>query len=173
MNLINKLRLRNVKVYQFEHINFKRIEQGYDCKVIRKESHVKFPKFTLPKGVTEAEAFKVLSYMYEQAMLEVFNENQEGLVASELAVVKVLVANLKDYGFNILGMTEDEAKKLYSWESNYKNRDISKYTKQGCDWRVDFTKKEIKQIYAKNNLVLPSVDVKAPSAEFSEIIIKK
>ena len=155
MKLINKLRKKHLDTYQISYVNIEERREGYDDKRVRFENYVHFEKFKRPEGMNEEEIYKVISYMYKKAHLALLMKNEK---FSKIDILKIINANLKNFHFNVVGLTDDETKNLFLLDGNTGWTKIFKYKLAGEKWMRDVDREEVERIY--NNLDLPLPELK-------------
>ena len=163
MGIIKKLinteneNLEKFDTYQFEYVESKKVVHGYDDKVLRLENHISFKCFKLPEGMTEEEAYNVLSYIYKQTTREIVKLNDANLTKER--IIKNVNANLCDFGFVEAETTED-VKKLYLVQANSDWKLQLSYTYKGESWYNSTVEEDyIEEVYSSLGLNLPQVQI--------------
>ena len=158
MGLIaNAIEKENIKTYQMEVVEFNKVSHGYDNKQLGVEKHVKYNCFTLPEGMTEEQAYSVLSYYYKKISHNLAKDNN--VIITKEMIANNLNANLETLGFNISSNTE-LVKTLYVVQSNSNWKLRLRYQFKGEKWyNSQVTKEEVEEIYLGLGLDMPTLKV--------------
>lgn len=156
MGLIKDKIEQTVKdTYQFEFIEVQKIIHGYDNKHLKLEKHTKFQHFKLPEGMTEAEAYNVLSYIYNKVSHNLAKIDDKHITKEKL--IKNVQANLENFYFKTVEDCE-LAKRLYLVQADTDWKTRVRYSFKGDKWHnANVTKEEVSDIYANLNLDLPEI----------------
>lgn len=134
-------------IYRLHHIEYLNIGEnyGYNIKGMRDYT---FRPFLLPDGLTEEEAFKILSYLtnYLEKNLNI----PAGSLQSVIDLNRVL--DLERFGFKRVecNCDDERLKHLFTLYGRTERFDRSKYRKKYFEWYTeDVTREEAKRIYAK------------------------
>lgn len=162
MSLIKDMTYEQLDTYQFEFVEFKKIINVEDEK-LNMEDHKLFKSFKLPDGMTEQDAYKVLSYMYKKASRSLAALGNVRITKEKL--VKSVNANLVNFGF-VETEEMEQSKKLYVIEDNTDWRTALRYRFEGETWYLySVTEDEIAEIYAGLGLNLPTFVVESAQKE--------
>lgn len=156
MKLVNKLRKRHLDTYQISYVNIEERREGYDDKRVILENYLHFEKFKRPEGMNEEEIYKVISYMYKKAYMDLLMKAEP---FSKTDVLKIVNANLKNFHFHVLGFSLDETKNLFVLEGKAGWTKTLKYKIAGEKWMKDVDRAEVEKIYNNLDLRLPELQV--------------
>lgn len=139
----------NQSIYRLYYVNYHRIGSRYGQSGIGMINWA-FDPFTLPKGMTREETFKVLSYLTD------FIEKKDGIESCSFSSVKVLnnVLDLERFGFKKV-KEDDESKILDLFTINGRValfKQSSMYQRYFEWYSEGVSREEVEEIYAKHNM---------------------
>lgn len=175
MSLLTKLRKRNVNVYQIKYVEYTKLEQGYDCKIIYRERHVVLPKFKRPAGMTEEEMYKVLSYMYTVIKSKRLDQLEGHVISENMVTAEEVLKNmaevLDDFHFEVVEDENVESKTLYVLDGDKKKSKARiKSDLEESRWGRKFSVEEVNKIYGDLGLEMPKAKVVDGSTFTTETI---
>ena len=152
-NLLNrKAETEATGIYRISKIDIHQTEVGYKCKVDDHAVEIPFSGFKAPKGMTEAQMYKTLSYIFK--LVKDVEDNTE-FKNEEIELVYEI---LPQYSFDVVGAAPLNANRI-----SIINGQCFKETKkffephQGQWFDNSVTQKQIEKIYEKLNLHMPAV----------------
>lgn len=145
---------KEMKVFRLRYLEYEKV--GNLKKVSLKEKcNFSFIKFVLPEGMSEEEAFKVISFIHEMVT------KKYGLSKFGLASVRATDEMLNSFHFSRLhDAKETPCVDLLTLDNNSKCffKDLDAFEKR-YNWFVpDVKKEEVENIYSSLGLALPNLE---------------